>query len=249
VTILVSFALSLEYHPWRRLRPFQRSAASIPVYHTRIGDSTVRVVITGIGPDRAAAAIGLTLNDPPHVLISSGLAGGLRAQLRCGAIVAARKVSDHRTAHHIRADARLVRAAAAGGATVIDTLLSAERIVSTAAERTSLNTLAEAVDMESFAWLSSAAERGIPAIALRAIGDAAGRDLPLDFNEILVRRRAITVAGVVAELVRHPSSLPGLARLGVDNYPAAVRLAKFIDAYVARLASPQDAETELSQSA
>jgi hypothetical protein len=82
--------------------------------------------------------------------------------------------------------------------------------------------------MESAGVAEVAARRGLPFAAIRAISDGFDEDLPLDFTRCANRDGQIRSAAVVLELLRHPSALPGLLRLGRNSRVAAERLAAFL---------------------
>ena len=69
---------------------------------------------------------------------------------------------------------------------------------------------ADAVEMESFQILREARRSGIPAVAIRAISDGAGQDMPLDMNEIFTDDGQVSIPRVMAQVALHPSALPGL---------------------------------------
>ena len=133
-------------------------------------------------------------------------------------------------------DPALVRLAEMHGARSIERLLSSAKMVVTREGKGRLGRMAEAVEMESYAILSGAAARGIPAVAIRAISDAADQDLPLDFSAMLDGSGTVRGAKLARALVRAPHKLPGLIRLGHASHRAATRLAQFLDGFVKDLA-------------
>jgi hypothetical protein len=73
-------------------------------------------------------------------------------------------------------------------------------------------------------------------IAIRAISDTADEDLPLDFGQVVTDSGDLSVARLAGQIIRNPSAIPGLVRLGRRSEEAAKRLADFLDAYMAALA-------------
>lgn len=236
--ILVTFALNAEFAPWRRLQHFHRLALATPsLYEARIGATDVRVVLTGVGAAHARRAMQLALVERPDFCIASGLAGGLRMGQRTGEVLAARAVLAPSGVVFVKSDARLLGTAVRCGAREIPTIRSVERVVLSAAEKARLAVSADAVEMESFAVLSEAQSLGVPAVAIRVIGDTAEQNLPLDFNRVLGREGRVSTSRLFAELARNPLRVPAVARLGRQSQRAAARLAVFLDRYVEMLAS------------
>jgi adenosylhomocysteine nucleosidase len=233
VNILVTFALETECSPWRKLRRFEREGAG--TYGTVIGGAEVRVVVTGMGDESARGAVGRALAQRPDICISSGLAGGLRPQYAVGDVFAARTVLQAPGGRVMRSDAALLQASQRAGARTAATLCTAQRMLVTAAEKRDLGTDADAVDMESFSIMDEAAQRGIPAVTIRAISDVAGEDLPMDFNTVLDARGGIRYGRLAARLLRSPQRLPAMLRLGKASRGAAETLSRFLDSYISDL--------------
>jgi adenosylhomocysteine nucleosidase len=113
---------------------------------------------------------------------------------------------------------------------------SSPSTIRTAAEKANLKDIADAVEMESFAVLAEAYAWMSEGIAVRAISDVADEDLPLDFNRVVTDSGDLSVARLAGQIIRNPSAIPGLVRLGRRSEEAARRLADFLDAFVAALA-------------
>jgi nucleoside phosphorylase len=241
--ILVTFALEPEFASWRKLRPFRRTKLSFPsLYEARIGSADVRVALTGIGAENARRVVQLALVEGADVCISSGLSGGLHLNHRTGEILAARSVLAAQGVVFVKSDAHLLRAAVACGAKEARAFLSAGSIIVTAKEKSRLAPSADAVEMESYAILSEAQRLGVPAIALRVIGDTAEQNLPLDFNRVMGREGKMQASRLVKEIARRPWRVPALAQLGRQTQLAATRLGEFLDGYVLSLAEARQPE-------
>lgn len=241
--ILVTFALNAEFAPWRRQQHFRRLTLATPsLYEARIGGADVRVVLTGVGATHARRAMQLALVEKPDFCIASGLAGGLRMGQRTGEVLAARAVLAPSGAVFVKSDSRLLGAALHCGAREIPAIRSVEMVVLSAVEKARLAVSADAVEMESFAVLSEAQNSGVPAVAIRVIGDTAEQDLPIDFNRVLGREGRVSPSRLLAELARNPLCVPAVARLGRQSQRAATQLALFLDRYVGMLASGQGRE-------
>jgi nucleoside phosphorylase len=246
--VLVTFAVEQEFSPWRGLRAFRRvSRGAVPSFAAEVGPVEVRVALTGMGQVTTKGVLPTLFDDRPDFCISSGLAGGLRPDLRSGEVVAAATVRSRPAGRTVHADGQMLALAVAGGARRISTLLTAPRVVCTAGEKRGLGSLADAVEMESFGLLCAAAGLGIPAIAVRTVSDTADQDLPLDFNRVIDPRGRVSYSRLTAELLRRPQRVPALVRLGRSSQQAAARLAAFLDAYVAALASPAEPRAVLAE--
>jgi len=246
--ILVSFALENEFAPWRRLRLFTRAAdLDRAAYDTKVEAANVRVVLTGVGPERARSVIAKALQWEPNVCISSGVAGSLRATYRVGEVFVAREVMELESGRTIATDRELVEAAERRGVRVAERLLSSANMVITAEGKGRLGRMAGAVEMESFAVLTEAASRKIPGVAIRAISDAADQDLPMDFNGVLDDEGKVKTSKVVRSLARAPHKLPALLRLGRDTKLAATKLAEFLDGYIVDLAARMNRTIEVAE--
>lgn len=246
--ILVPFALSQEFAPWRALRGFYRMQyLGVPVQATRIGDVEAHVVITGMGAARAADAVRAAFANQYDACISTGLAGGLKHIHPTGRVLVARTVRAGIGDEYIATDGRLRRLAAICGARVVDAFYSSERMLVTAREKASLALLADAVEMESFAVLEEARKWHVPAVAIRVISDGAGEDLPLDFNHTISRKGRVSLPRLLGRLALEPRKLRELIRLGQESRRAATKLAAFLDSYLEALAGLSHEESPLTQ--
>ncbi len=230
--VLVTFAVETEFEPWRRQREFRRIAlAPHPIHEAGIGESTVRVLLTGMGGENARRAMQAALAELPDLCISSGLAGALKPGYRPGEILAARHVSDVRGRSLSETPADLLVVAADCGAKVVDLFLTSNRVVRESQEKRWMGQFADAVDMESDVVLAEAAGRGVPGVAIRAIGDTCEMNLPYEFDRVADSCGRIHFSGLLAQVVRRPHRLPALVSLGRQCRRAAASLAQFLDVY------------------
>jgi adenosylhomocysteine nucleosidase len=241
---LVTFALANEFAPWKGTARFEEvKDAPVPdIYRADVRGAEVTVLLSGVGAVRAgkAAARVLRAGERYDAVISSGLAGSLREELRVQEVVAARNVS----CEPLQPDARggilecsraLVEFAESCGAKLASRFYTAGHVVSSAAEKRVLSQTADVVEMESFDVLLAAKEEGVPAVAIRGISDAADEDLPLDMGEVLDSEGRVSVARVLGQAALRPQALPGLMRLGQQSKRAAEELANFLDRYVGHI--------------
>lgn len=155
-------------------------------------------------------------------LVSFGLAGGLRADLRPGAVLVPNAVIED--AGRFGCDAALM---AWLGGTTGEAILAGERIAATAAEKAVLLARfgAPAVDLESGAVARVAAARGVKFAVLRAVADPAERDLGPAALVPLKADGGIDLAAVLRSVLRRPGQIPGLIGLAGDAGRARSALA------------------------
>jgi hypothetical protein len=122
------------------------------------------------------------------------------------------------------------------GARQIERMATSRTLVASAEQKRELGVQAEAVDMESYTILAEAARCGVPAVAIRAIGDTADFDMPYDFERARDAQGQIRVMGILSQVLRRPAGLPDLLKLGRDSKFASKRLADFLDAFAGTMA-------------
>jgi adenosylhomocysteine nucleosidase len=234
--ILVTFAVRSEFAPWQRRRNFMRLPGEWPVFEAMFGGAKVRAILTGMGQDHALNAAKRSFGYRPDICISTGLAGSLRSGHRPGDILAARLVSEVGEPVAVASHRELLSTAVDCGARQIERLTTSRTVVALAEEKRKLGVQAEAVDMESYTILAEAARCGVPAVAIRAIGDTADFDMPYDFERARDAQGQIRVMGIVSQVLRRPAGLPDLLKLGRDSKFASKRLADFLDAFAGTMA-------------
>lgn len=247
--VLVTFAVAAEFAPWRKLHTFVPfEVGDQTIYCSQIGDAEVAVLLTGIGPDRAGAAVMSIMMElgSAHrgfdILISSGLAGGLHPDCSSGQILAARCVQSGNVradlqGDRISCDNVLVRLASDCGAEIVERFYTSNSLVVRAEEKRRLGGFADAVEMESFDVLLEAGAWGARGAAIRAVSDTTHEDLPLDFNKVVTPHGTLSSWRILRELAQSPRRLPALVRFGLKSQRAATALAHFLDAYIGSLAS------------
>jgi adenosylhomocysteine nucleosidase len=248
--ILVTFAVEAEFAPWRNLRKFQPlrvrphgATENTDIWETLIGETVVSVYLTGIGHGIRRGAVEMResfFTSKLDVAISSGLAGALKESLRPGDLIVPLKVRTLRNDLNADSDSLFRERAIQQGALPIETLITVDRIVTTAKEKARLAFFGEAVDMESARIMSHFVAAGAPVITVRAVSDSADEDLPIDFDRCLTPQGGIKPMSLVNAIVRRPSKLPNLVRFGRQSNQAAQRLAGFLDDFIAALSVAQE---------
>lgn len=176
---------------------------------------------TGMGP--VCAQNGLAALADAHALssvIGAGVGGGLVPELAVGDVVLSGAVWDSRGAPSAPDRAWIERAVERGLEARVGTLVTVERVASTAANKAALRRAfagdgaAIVVDMESAAWARVAGARKIPYVIARSVLDRADEDLP---DVVLSMAENGTGEGRarVALALRRPQSLFPLARVAL----------------------------------
>lgn len=230
--VLLTFALTEEFAPWRKRGGFQPvRLATGEAYGRRRGDIELVALVTGAGPENAAREAARALGDGRYdLVISSGVAGGLRPEHRPGAVLAARRVRRLADGSELDPAAEWTQLAVEQGAREA-LFVTAAQVAGTAGEKRRLGETADAIEMESFAVLEAAAAHGVPAVAIRAVSDPVEAELPLDFNRVFDARGRVRGAALAGSLARKPSALAGLVRLARETRRAAAVLADFLERY------------------
>ena len=210
---------------------------NVKAYATRMEDSEVTVLLTGVGGRRAwAEATKIIWDGSVDVCISSGLAGALRPEHRPGDVLVPNEVHVTSWNKIIRSDPALLKIALECGAKAADAFCSVDRVISSSVEKLELGAKADAVEMESGDILLEAFAFGAKVVAIRGISDGAAEALPLDFNRVLTPDGDISMTRVLSQAIAHLGSVPALIRFGLQSRRAAGKLVRVLDRYVQRLA-------------
>lgn len=234
--ILVTFAVDAEFAPWRRLRDLRPVAIdSGELFQAQVGRATVSFLVTGMGMENARRGVEAAMSAPHTICIASGFAGALKPGHNVGDILAARAVQQLGKSKTIECSRNLCMAAIENKATEAKMFLTVEKLISTAEEKRQLSPFADAVDMESFATLSVAKQKNLPAVAIRVISDRFDQDVPTSIDRTVDERGHVKIGGVVRQLASHPLQLPALIRLGRQSRTAADALCNFLEAFIKEL--------------
>jgi adenosylhomocysteine nucleosidase len=178
-----------------------------------------RLLLTGIGAANARRAVARALEEiKPQRVLSCGFAGGLNPTLPVGTVLFD---ADLETGL-----AQPLRAAGARAAR----FHGAARVAVTAREKKFLwdTTGADAVEMESDAIRQLCRSRTVPSATIRVISDAAGEDLPLDFNRLMTRDQRLSSWKLAWAILAAPGRIPALLRLQRRTSRAARELARVL---------------------
>jgi adenosylhomocysteine nucleosidase len=243
--VLVTFAVDAEFTSWRKRRDFRCiSKTPIELHEAQLGRHTVRVLLTGIGWECARRATHTAMTDMFDACISSGLAGGLKASYGASDVLLFREVGEVGGERNIKSSPWLLEESAKGGALIAAKLLTSKKLVVTADEKSRMGLFGDAVDMESFRVMAGAQGRGIPAVALRAISDTAGEDLPMDFTKYVSNDGQVRLASVIGRVVSSPRLIPAMIRFGARTRGVAEKLNEYLDSLILGLNADAPALTE-----
>ena len=233
---LITYAVEAEFAPWRERRDMKEIiVGEATIHRAQIGRATIDFAATGIGATNAHRVAEAIISREYSFCVSSGFAGALKESCRVGDVVVAEKVQQDGKSRIAECARNLVSTADQDGAKRIKTLLTVDHLVGTGAEKSRLSPFAEAVDMESYAILSVAHDRKLPAVAIRVISDSFDRDLPVEIDTLVDEAGNVKIGGVVRYVARHPLVVPALVRLGRESKTAAQALANFLEAYIKKL--------------
>jgi adenosylhomocysteine nucleosidase len=176
-----------------------------------------RLIVCGMGRERAHAATQRLLQAGAQSLISWGCAGALDPDLAPGTLMLPAQVVGESGTYATEPSWRGRLVTALGGQVRIDpnpllceaTLLSDRRARQAARARTG----ASAIDMESSAAGAAARAAGVPFLVVRAIADPATLDLPGFLPAITDAYGRPRLGRLARELLAEPSAIAGLLRL------------------------------------
>lgn len=192
----------------------------------------LRCVVTGMGARRAVESARRWLTGPrPSWVLTCGFAGGLDPELETGTVLF------ELDALLASMEAPLRSAGARPGV-----FYCHDRVLVTVAEKAACRaaTGADAVEMESGALRALCRKAGVPSGTLRVISDAAGENLPLDFNRLLGPRQELRFGRLLWTLARDPGAVRRLWRFQGRLHRAARQLGSALAAVAAdqAVASP-----------
>jgi len=243
--VLVTFAVEAEFAPWRKRHAFV--PVSMPTliglqnhffYRGTVFENDVDVLLTGIGweesktANRPRFALRELLRHKPDVCISSGLAGGLRGDLRCGDIVAAAEVSLRTGGDTFHSSASLLALAKDAGARIGMKQITETHIVCEASAKSALSNFGDFVDMEGYHILQIVSGTRIPAISVRAISDTRDMDLPPEIGKVVSREGNIQAIPLLKLIMKRPARIRALVSFGAHSRDVAMGLADFLDRFL-----------------
>ncbi|HVH70157.1 MAG TPA: hypothetical protein VNB49_03485, partial [Candidatus Dormibacteraeota bacterium] len=180
-------------------------------YRGTVFEDDVDVLLTGIGWEEDKArnrphfVLLELLKNRPDLFISSGLAGGLRADLQSGDIVAAREVLRRSGGDTFRSSANLLAMAKDAGARIDMKQITETHIVIEASAKSRLANFGDFVDMEGYYILQIVSGTRIPMISVRAISDTSDTDLPPEIGKVVNRKGRVQPIPLLKLMLKRPA--------------------------------------------
>lgn len=214
--------------------------AGFILYRFAIDDRRVALIVSGMGPERAAAATALLIDRvSPAIVVNFGFGGAVTAAPAVGDIVVAERILLHRgrlfseqpgLARELEEkviDAIDAESQKQGYRTFRGTFITAAEILPkrTLTGLLPAGTANPVLEMESAAVARIATREGVPLVALRAISDAAAEELGFTIDEFTDREMRIRVWKVLITIAKKPWIVPQLVRLAKNARLAGQNLA------------------------
>jgi adenosylhomocysteine nucleosidase len=187
----------------------------------RLNGRAVALVANGPGPKLAGAAVDVVkMNRQMDALISVGFCGGLQPWLRACDVFVATEVVGVASAL-MPTSQKLFKTGK---------LLSIDRVVSTAVEKSELSEAgADAVEMEAAAVAARAKQHNVPFYAVRVVTDSLDEGFPLDFNQMRSDDGRFSRAKILAAALRRPGVVfPELMKMNKRTKRATQVLGDFL---------------------
>ena len=181
-----------------------------------------RVGMAGGRHERACELARDMVKEGCVALVSFGIAGGLEPGLAPGTLVIGDGVWSTGDFHPCDPSWISKLQAALPGARM-GRVAASPTVITSPEDKRALHQAsggAMAVDMESLGVAEIAAHAGVPFVILRALADPAERALPKAAAEGLDDQGNVRLGAVLWSLLRDPSQLPGLIRVGLDTNAA-----------------------------
>ena len=215
-------------------------------YQGELEGLPLTLVQGGIGKNNAIKAANCLLDSRKvDLLISAGVAGGIRAGIHVGDLIVAERVgytrqnqfdgdelqieSDYVCKQEVVQSAKLL-------SNDLDmrfhfgNMLTVDKVISLASTKKKIGeqTPFLAVEMESAAVAEVAGRRGVEFAAIRSISDDIEDDLHFDYDSIMSDEGKVKVTSVALEVMKNPQKLALLSRLNKQTKRAARNLAFFM---------------------
>lgn len=228
--IAVTFALATESVDLRRrLRQLRQDRDFIT---GKINGRPITILHTGIGEKNCGARVERLLHKArPQLVISSGFAGAIDANLKVGDLLIAENFSDKQlleTAKQILREREPRSAKLFTSTAIIDSIADRNEIARASG--------AAAVDMETGTIVSVCNAHGVPLLSLRAISDTPTEPFPAPPHVLFDLEHQRTNYGrLVAYLLTHPASISRLIKFGREINRVRAQLTDAIVALVRAL--------------
>jgi adenosylhomocysteine nucleosidase len=183
------------------------------------------LIVSGMGPTRAAATSRALLERGATALLSWGSAGGLASKVSPGSLILPKSViASDRSIYHVDAPwhERLCHRLKGHIDFHTEPLVESSKVVRTPSEKATLfgETGAVGVDMESGAVAAVAQEARVPLMVVRAVADATDTPVPESALSAVDEFGRLNVLKLIQGLTKDPTELLALVRIA-RNYRRA----------------------------
>jgi adenosylhomocysteine nucleosidase len=222
-------------------------------YQADLDGLPITLVQTGIGRDNAIKATNYLLRSLKiKLLISSGIAGGMRQGISVGDLIIAENVSYSSQSNFENGELQLksnfpckkevVQLAKqlssdlelkphCGNILTVDKVISQAKTKRKIGEQNSFL----AVDMESAAIAEVACENSVEFAAIRSISDDIEDDLEIDYDGIISSEGKVRVSNLALKVMKDPRQLAALRRLNRQTKTAVKKLSSFMLQFIPAL--------------
>jgi len=246
--IAVLYAIKQEINPIMEHMHVSKefNVGDMLFYQADLNGLPVTLVQTGIGRNNAAKATELLLQTfKINLLISSGVAGGIRPGVNLGDLVIAENVSYTRQSDFERGVLQLESSFSCKEGFVelakkvskdsdvvshCGDLLTVDKVISQARTKKKIgeNATFVAVDMESAAIAEVADKRGVEFAAVRSVSDTIEDNIDIDYADIMTDDGNVKYSNLAMNIMKNPRRLAILKRLHKQTKVAAKRLSFFM---------------------
>jgi adenosylhomocysteine nucleosidase len=222
-------------------------------YQAELKRLPVTLVQCGIGRYNAIKATNYLLRSSKiKLLISSGIAGGMRQGIRVGDLIIAENVSYGRQSDFESGELQLesnfpckqeiIQLAKQLGNDLelkphCGNLLTVDKVIGQASIKKKIGEQNSflAVDMESAAIAEVAYEKGVEFATIRSISDDIDDDLEIDYDSLISSEGKVRVSNLALKVMKDPRQLAILRRLNRQTKVAVKRLSSFMLQFVPAL--------------
>ncbi len=246
--IAVLYAIKQEINPIMEHMHVSKkfNVGDMLFYQADLDGLPVTLVQTGIGRNNAAKATDHLLQTfKINLLISSGVAGGIRPGVNLGDLVIAENVSYTKQSDFERGVLQLESSFSCKEGFVelakkvskdsdvvshCGDLLTVDKVISQARTKKKIgeNATFIAVDMESAAIAEVADKRGVEFAAVRSVSDTIEDNIDIDYADIMTDDGKVKYSNLAMNIMRNPRRLAILKRLHKQTKVAAKRLSFFM---------------------
>ncbi len=218
----------------------------IPFYQGYMNGHPLTLVQGGIGRENAIKAASCLLESMNvDLLISAGVAGGIRHGLNVGDVVVAERVGYTRQEEFDEEKLQLEADFTCKEEVVelarqfnndpelklhFGNLLTVDKVISQSSTKRRIGEQNSflAVEMESAAVAEVAYQKGVEFAAIRSISDDIDDDLHLDYDNLISDEGKVKVTGIALSFLKNPQTLALLSRLNKQTKRAAKHMSYFM---------------------